>query len=289
MRLPDYHTHTALCGHASGRSVDYVEAARKKGLSGIGIADHLPLLPEPDPGLSMSAGDLAGYVTEVEALKARFPGYVFLGIEADYRPQTISEVGSILASYPFDYVIGSVHHLGNWGFDNPREIARYAEHDIDEVWAEYFDLVGDAAESRLFTILGHLDLVKKFGYRPTRTLEFELTRLVDRIARAGALVEINTSGLYRAVGEAYPTLDILGRLCEAGVGITFGSDAHRPDEVGRDFDHAAELAQAAGYREYAILDGDRDGGRAQIRFQPFARPPAGPVGSSGEAPEAPRA
>jgi histidinol-phosphatase (PHP family) len=142
------------------------------------------------------------------------------------------------------------------------------------VWAEYFDLVGDAAESGLFTILGHLDLVKKFGYRPTRILKVELDHLVDRIARAGVLVEINTAGLHRPVAEAYPTLDILRRLRDAGVGITFGSDAHQPDEVGRDFAHAVDLAQAAGYSEYASLDGV-EGGRAHVRSNPLAPPPAG--------------
>ena len=113
-----------------------------------------------------------------------------------------------------------MHHLGTWGFDDPRQIDEYDDRDIDEVWIEYFQLVGDAAESGLFTILGHLDLVKKFGYRPTRVLAIELDHLVDRIARAGVLVEINTAGLHRPVGEAYPTLDILRRS------VCRGSDNH---------------------------------------------------------------
>ncbi|MFH0916334.1 MAG: histidinol-phosphatase HisJ family protein, partial [bacterium] len=290
VHLPDYHTHTARCGHAVGRPVEYVEAARAKGLSAIGIADHLPLLPEPaDAGLSMGMCELTDYVDEVQALKTGFPGYVLLGIEADYRAHTISDVGALLESYPFDYAIGSVHHLGTWGFDDPRQMERYAERDIDDVWTEYFELVGDAAESGLFTILGHLDLVKKFGYRPTRTLEKELSRLVDRIARAGVLVEINTAGLHRPIGEAYPTPDILRRLCDAGVGITFGSDAHRPEEVGRDFAHAAELAQAAGYEAYGALDVDRKGGRAHVRPNAFVLPTADEGRHPGEPPQGSRA
>jgi len=270
MRLPDYHTHTSLCGHASGRPADYVQTARQLDLLGIGIADHLPLLPDHDPELSMHMSDLVPYIAEVEALKAEFPGYVLLGIEADYRPHTVSEVQALLDGHPFDYAIGSVHHLGTWGFDDPRQMEEYDERDIDEVWIEYFQLVGDAADSGLFTILGHLDLVKKFGYRPTRILEYELGLLVERIARAGVLVEINTAGLHKPVGEAYPTLDILRRLCEAGVMITFGSDAHRPEEVGRDFAHAAELARSAGYEVFASLEPDSDGGRARMRLSSLA-------------------
>jgi histidinol-phosphatase (PHP family) len=274
VRLPDYHTHTARCGHASGQPVEYVQAARAKGLLGLGIADHLPLLPEPDPEISMSVGDLGDYVADVQALKTAFPGYVLLGVEADYRPHTVSEVRSLLAAHPFDYTIGSVHHLGNWGFDDSRQIDGYDSRDINDVWIDYLQLVGDAAESGLFTILGHLDLVKKFGYRPTRTLESELAHLVDRIARAGVLVEINTAGLHKPAAEAYPTLDILRRLSAAGVAITFGSDAHRPEEVGRDFDHAAELAQAAGYAGFASLEAHPDRVRALVRANSFkASPP----------------
>lgn len=277
MHLPDYHTHTGRCGHASGAPTEYIEAAQRQGLLGIGIADHLPLLPTHDPELSMQVDDLADYVAEVEALKARFPDYVLLGIEADYRPHTVSDVASLLDSRPFDYVIGSVHHIGAWGFDDPRQIDEYDSRDIDGVWIDYLQLVGEAAESGLFTILGHLDLVKKFGYRPTRALDHEFGVLVDRVARAGVLVEINTAGLHKPVQEIYPTLDILQRLHAAGVMITFGSDAHRPGEVGRDFVHAVDLARRAGYDEYALLEPTPEGGRATVRLAPLPMPGTEPT------------
>jgi len=270
MRLPDYHTHTALCGHAAGRPGDYVKAAKAAGLSAIGMADHLPLLPEHDPDLTMRLADLPGYVSEVQEAKKESPGYVLLGIEADYRPQTVSEVAGLVEEYPFDYVIGSVHFLDDWAFDDPRFVSEYADKDIDEVWLQYLELVGDAAESGLFTIMGHLDLVKKFGYRPNRALDKELDRLVERLARAGVLVEINTAGLHKPIGEVYPDPDILRRLRQAGVPITFGSDAHRPAEVGRDFAHAAELARTAGYTHFAALKPAPDGGRAQTIMTTFA-------------------
>jgi histidinol-phosphatase (PHP family) len=269
MHLPDYHTHTALCGHAVGTPGEYVREAKALGLANIGIADHLPLLPEHEPGLTMQLADLPAYVAEVTALKADYPGYVLLGIEADYRPHTVSAVRDLLGTYPFDYVIGSVHCLGDWAVDDPRTISGYADRDIDEVWVEYLQLVGDAAESGLFTIMGHVDLVKKFGYRPTRTLDKELSRLVDRIAQAGVLVEINTAGLHKPIAEAYPDPNILRRLCEAGVPITFGSDAHQPDHVGRDFDHAVRVAQAAGYTQFASLEISTLGGRAAVQMNRF--------------------
>ena len=264
MRLPDYHTHTVRCGHASGSPAAYIETARAAGLFALGVADHLPLLPHHDPELSMEICELDEYVSEVRQLKEAFPGFVVLGIEADYRPDTVSDVRSLLQSQPFDYVIGSVHHLGEWGFDDPRQIGGYDSRDIDDVWVDYLELVGEAAESGLFTILGHLDLVKKFGYRPSRILDAELDRVVKRIAQTGVVIEINTAGLHKPVQEAYPSADILRRLRAAGVAITFGSDAHRPEEVGRDFAHAVDLARAAGYEEFAFLEPDPAGGRARV-------------------------
>lgn len=270
MRLPDYHTHTARCGHAVGTAEEYVRAAMSKGVAALGIADHLPLLPDPDPTISMDIGELGEYVEEVLELKKAHPSFVLLGIEADYRPHTVADVKTLLESYPFDYVIGSVHHLGAWGIDDERQIAEYSGRDIDTVWAEYLELVGDAAESGLFTILGHLDLAKKFGFRPTRSLTAELDRLVERVAKAGVLVEINTAGLHKPVGEAYPAPDILRRLCAAGANVTFGSDAHRPSEVSRDFPLAAQLALEAGYSVFATLSPEPAGGRATVKLAPLA-------------------
>jgi histidinol-phosphatase (PHP family) len=269
MRLPDYHTHSVRCGHASGTPAEYVAAAQAAGLLAIGVADHLPLLPQHDPELSMETCELDGYVTEVRALKARYPGFVLLGIEADYRPGTVNDVRSLLQSQPFDYVIGSVHHLDDWGFDDPRQTGRYDTVDIDDMWVDYLELVGEAAESGLFTIMGHLDLVKKFGYRASRSLEVELDRLLGRISRAGVAVEINTAGLHKPVKEAYPSPEILRKLREADIPITFGSDAHRPQDVGRDFAHAVDLATAAGYDAFAALAADPAGGRALLQMVPL--------------------
>ncbi len=274
MGLPDYHTHTARCGHAVGTPAEYVAAARAAGLTGLGVADHIPLLPDPDPVLSMSLEELDAYVREVEELKGAYPGYVLLGIEADYRPHTVAQVSDLLAEYPFDYVIGSVHHLGDWGFDDPRQLAGYETRDIDALWAEYLELVGDAAESGLFTILGHLDLLKKFGYRPSQRVAKQWERLVARLAKTDVVVEINTAGLHRPVAEVYPALEVLQQLRLAHVPVTFGSDAHHPGEVGRDFDRALELAWLAGYRDFVVFDGQPGGGRAGRRLAPL--PAVGP-------------
>ena len=254
--LPDYHTHTSRCGHARGSAAEYVQAALEHGLTGVGICDHLPFAGPRDPELSMDVSEVADYVGEVQELKDAYPGFVFLGIEADYQPDSFEATRELLDAYPFDYVIGSVHFINGWAFDDPRRRGSWADRDVAEVYERYFELVAEAAETGAFTILGHLDLVKKFGHRPQLPV-LEATRsLVARVARTGLAVEINTSGLRKPVAEAYPEADLLRLLNEEGVPVTFGSDAHVPEDVGRDFDHALQLALSAGYDSYAAIAPD---------------------------------
>jgi histidinol-phosphatase (PHP family) len=266
---PDYHTHTYRCGHAVGTAAEYVEAARARGLAGIGVCDHLPLVGRRDTELTMAASDLDDYVTEVLELRHAYPGYVLLGIEADYEPETFEGVRALLESYPFDYVIGSVHFLDGWAFDDPRNAAEWAGRDVLDVYLRYFERVGEAAESGAFTILGHLDLVKKFGHRPPEPPQAAMQALVERVARTGMAVEINTAGLRKPVAEMYPGPDLLGLLYRSGVPLAFGSDAHRPEEVGADFAAAVAHARSAGYTECAHLEPGIAGERARVLARPL--------------------
>jgi histidinol-phosphatase (PHP family) len=48
-------------------------------------------------------------------------------------------------------------------------------------------------------------------------------------------IEINTSGLRKDINETYPNLNILPYLEKFNIPITFGSDAHKPEQVGYQF------------------------------------------------------
>jgi len=202
----------------------------------------------------MALSELHDYVGEVRALQAEYPGFILLGIEADYRPDTFDDVRGLLESYPFDYVIGSVHYLDGWPFDDPRQRHTWDGREIEDVYRRYFDLVGEAAETGAFTLIGHLDLVKKWGHRPPRPLEDAARALAERIARAEVVVEVNTAGLRKPVAELYPDVTLLRLLREQGVAVTFGSDAHSPQDVGRDFDAALAAVREAGFDSYAALE-----------------------------------
>lgn len=251
----DYHIHTARCGHASGGMVDYVRRARELSLREIGFADHLPLLFKQDPTLTMRVDQLGEYIQAVEKLKEEFPDIVIkAGIEADYLPDYEEETARLLKSYDFDFIIGSVHFIDGWGFDDSRYIDGYKDRDIYKLYARYFELVAGAAKTGLFDIIGHLDLIKKYNFRPGADITPLVRDTVGAVKDAGACVEINTAGLRKPVGEMYPSADIL-RLCfESNIPITIGSDAHKPEEVGKDFDLAMSAAKEAGYDKVVVFN-----------------------------------
>jgi histidinol-phosphatase (PHP family) len=250
--ISDYHMHTPLCGHASGEPRLYAERAVQAGIKEIGFSDHAPLFSHQDPTVAMNISQLPGYLQMIETVRNEFKGRldVLIAIEADFIPGFEAQTRELLSDYPYDYVIGSVHFIEKWGFDNPIQLKEWDARDVNDVYREYFRLVRESALSGLFDILGHVDLVKKFGFIPTVDLSDEIEENARAFKQAGVAVEINTSGLHKPAQEIYPSLEHLKIYKKEGVPITFGSDAHKPEQVARDFAKGQQWALAAGYKEY---------------------------------------
>ncbi|MEO5953082.1 MAG: histidinol-phosphatase HisJ family protein, partial [Chloroflexia bacterium] len=166
--LTDYHMHTTLCGHASGTMDEYINRAKDLGLQEIGFSEHIYLyhLPEDqrDPELAMRAEEMDTYIEMVAQARQRHPDITIkLGLEADYIQDHEAQLESILTAYPWDYVYGSVHFMGSWGFDDARYIDEYSRRQINDLYTNYFALITAAAKTGLFDVMAHLDLIKKFG------------------------------------------------------------------------------------------------------------------------------
>ena len=256
--VPDYHTHTPLCRHAVGEPEEYARRALAVGVTELGFSDHSPMPPDYDPDWRMTIDEYGRYVGMVERCRAAFPQLsIKLGLEADYHPGTEAFVAKILREHPFDYVIGSVHYLGDWGFDNPELAGRFEGRDVGALYEQYFGLVTALAGTGLYDILGHPDLIKKFGHRPSRDWAGLERRALEAVAKAGMALDVNTSGLRRPAKEIYPRLTMLRSAREMGIGITFGSDAHEPGHVGQAFAEAVAHARAAGYTHCRRYTGRR--------------------------------
>ncbi len=252
----DYHTHTPLCRHAEGEPEAFVDAALAAGLTEYGISDHAPAIPEPFDDWRMLEAELPLYQEWIARARAHAAGRIPVrcGLECDWLPGCGEWIGELATRHDWDYLIGSVHYLGDWDFDNPKWLGRWAEEDVEAVWSRYWDAYAAMAASGLFDILGHPDLVKKFAHVPGGDLDRFYDPVIDAIASSGAVIELNTAGWHKPCAEAYPAPRFLELACSAGVPLVISSDAHAPGEVARDFPKAVELAKAAGYRDAVLLE-----------------------------------
>ncbi len=247
--LPDYHIHTPLCKHASGAPEEYKLHAARLGMPALCFSDHAPAPDGYDSKYRMALDDFPAYRRMIAAIQNQKPPAVGFGIEADYYPAGVEFLRTWLPRQSFDMILGSVHYIGDWAFDNPDERHLWESAGVERAWSRYFQLVGEMADTRLFDIAAHLDLPKKFGFRPPETAVRAMAApALDRIRAAGMAIEINTAGLRKPVGEMYPAPCLLEMARARGIPICFGSDAHTPAEVGYAFPAALAAARAAGYR-----------------------------------------
>jgi histidinol-phosphatase (PHP family) len=252
----NYHSHTPLCHHATGEPEAYVDAAVAAGLTEYGISDHAPQIPEPFDDWRMAEADLPEYFQWIERARAHAAGRIPIraGLECDWLEGCEEWIADLASRYEWDYLIGSVHYLAKWDFDNPAHLDVWDEKNLDAVWSDYWETYTKMAESGLFDILGHADLVKKFAHRPAGDLSRFYEPAVDAIAASGSVIEVNTAGWHKPCAESYPSLDFLELACSAGIPLVISTDAHAPEEVGRDYARGIELAKAAGYRETVLFE-----------------------------------
>ncbi|OGV34233.1 MAG: hypothetical protein A2020_04415 [Lentisphaerae bacterium GWF2_45_14] len=254
--LADYHTHTYLCKHASGEPEEYLRQAERAGLAEIGVSDHCPWPDGYDTECRMAVEEYGLYrdiTAKLQSLGSKVK--VRIGLEVDWVPGQMEIVREKVESGNFDYIIGSVHYVDDFPFDNPAMLEEWAKPGKQEwVWANYASLLTEYIMNFDFEIIGHMDLPKKFGHFPCEMKKFmEKADYAFELAGAKNMsIELNTSGLRKPVKEIYPSLEILKLAKFRGLTITLGSDAHHPSEVAANFKDAVELATLAGYKEFAL-------------------------------------
>lgn len=196
--------------------------------------------------------DLDRYAEAVlEAQRRGLP--VKLGVEVDYVAERQDELAAVLAAYPLDLVLGSVHEA----FDLPLDLEPgvWQAHPVEEVWRAYVRDVAALAHSGHVDVIAHPDLVKIFGHRPGAALLAELHEaLAAELAAAGVAAEISTAGLRKPVGELYPDPQLLAAFRRHGVPITTASDAHLAELAGYELAQAAAFARSAGYETVSVFD-----------------------------------
>jgi histidinol-phosphatase (PHP family) len=266
--LTDYHVHlrpddvdaTPAERYLTAENAEnYRVVASERGIEELGVAEHVYRFTQAldvwqhELWRHSARDDLDAYCAFV-----REETDLRLGIEADFIPGREDRMAELLGAREFDYVVGSIHFVGDGALD-------YDKYDIwngfdspDRVWRTYFEWLGEAAMSGMFDILAHPDLVKYWGRQrpqPDRDPRYYYEVAMEGIAESGIAVEVSTAGLRKPVGELYPARAFLEMVVDAGNPIALSSDAHVPDDLGRDYEQALELLDELGVRELAVFEG----------------------------------
>jgi histidinol-phosphatase (PHP family) len=152
-----------------------------------------------------------------------------------------------------DYLIGSVHFLEGWGFDNPEFIGKWQEQNVNEVWQRYFDTIEAMAKTKLFDVVGHLDLIKVFNFMPSKNIVTMAKNALEAIKENNMVLEVNVAGYRKPVKEAYPSYELLKEAHKMDIDITLSSDAHKPEQVGLFNKEVMGMIQKVGYTEVAYF------------------------------------
>ena len=194
---------------------------------------------------------------------------VLLGLEIDFFPDSIDAALELIAPYPFDILLGSIHWIDGWWFDRTHSIDEWVRRGHRNVYERFFELETELAASGTVDVITHSDRVKYLGHRLTEEPTDLYEDLISAAKRSGVAMEVNTGGLRHPIHEIYPSPVLLRMAHEAGLDITFGSDGHTPDQAGGGLDLARAAAYEAGYRQRARFVARR---RSLVPFEP---PPDG--------------
>lgn len=267
--LSDYHTHlrtdeleaTAEDHFTAANAARYRQAADERGIAELGVSEHVYRFAQAldvwqHPFWERYAHDdldaYCQFVREQTDLR--------LGVEADFVPGAEDRMANLLEAHDFDYVMGSVHFIRDHAVDMEDYSVWDTGRGAEEIWTRYFETIGEAARSGLFDILAHPDLVKIWGpAHPERPLpEGDLRRYyelaIDGIAESGIAIEVSTAGLRKRAQELYPAPAFLQMCLEAGAPVALSSDAHRPEDIGADYEAALELLESMGVGELCVFE-----------------------------------
>lgn len=249
--LYESHCHTPLCKHASGSPSDYASVAEQRGLKGLIITCHAPLPDGMGIEHRMGPEQYDEYVELVAAAREEFAGRVDvrLGLESDYLPGYERWAEELHGRAPLHHVLGSVHMQTTYY----RE--RYFTPDAFAYQQIYFEHLAQSAETGLFDTLSHPDLVKNEAPDEWRFARIEpyIKRALDRIAKTGVAMELNTSGMNKALPEMNPGPRILALVRERGIPIVLGADAHRPTRVSDRYEQALNLLDELGFESISFF------------------------------------
>lgn len=245
----DNHVHTRLCNHAHGEMEAYVLAAAKAGLHTLTFLEHLETGINYDHRTWLTDDDFDWYFKEGRRLKERYADRITikLGVETGYNPNAVADLRERLANYPWE-LIGLSYHFYFNGSRHLNMVSRRQDNidalaaiGVDRIISDYFSGLLQATQALDCDVLCHLDAVMRHypNIRFNEAHQRQIDQLLEAMKKKGIALEINTSG-FAIRGEPYPEAYIIAKALGLGIPLMAGSDAHRPEHVGRYFDRLPE-------------------------------------------------
>ena len=250
----DYHLHTLFCNHAVGSMERYIRSAAALGFKEICFLDHLTV-QAAEKGLSMSLKEIPYYFQAVQVLKQKYRHTLGIkaGLEIDFNPDHTGLFQEVAGTYAFDVIATGLHFPGGMDVVSRRSSWCSGEKDADYVYGLYLEQLEKMLDHTYFDVICHIDLVKKFGRKPSRSFDRAVDGILSKIKEKNLTVEVNTSGFNHPIQKPYPSLDMIRKCHEKGISITLGSDAHKPEDVGQYYHRALPMILSAGYRHLATF------------------------------------
>lgn len=250
--ITDHHVHSEFSGDCNTPMEDIVERAIKLGLKEVMFTEHQDF-EYPSKEICFEI-NIQEYVETIKRLKEKYKEIdILMGIEIGYQPGLNDKINNLLNSYPFDFVICSIHAWNGMALDKGHLFQGKTQ---KGGYREYFENLKYCVENfQNCDVYGHLDFIVRYGNFQNKILRYKdykdiIDKILKTIINNGKGIELNTSGLRYNLNTMHPNKDILKRYFELGGKIvTLGSDAHRVDELGADFDIALKQLRQIGFTD----------------------------------------
>jgi histidinol-phosphatase (PHP family) len=259
----DYHVHESHSRDARDSIIPlYIEVAEAKGIEEICFTTHL-ITTGPDVGLSIRDHEIEGYINEIHELNETTEVLLKPGLEIDYIPGDQSRIEGILDEYNWDFILGSVHLVGDWDVGSRRRSPGFFEgRPLVEATSEYFALYKDAIETGFFDMMSHPDYWRRYLHQlHSEAASWEdysdtCLEAIDTLKSYDMGVEVNSSGRRHEHGVQYPIREFMVAVHDAGIGkVNIGSDSHLPEHLGFWLPEAVEMLKTIGFKHITSFSG----------------------------------
>lgn len=269
----DFHFHLENGPYTEDWLKNFIHEGSKKGINCFGVVEHIYNFKEYKSIFqdlknhqrkgrlqmewldSCSHSSIYDYVSFIEKMKKAYEK-LYLGLEMDYVSDHISELRKIAGQFKWDFIIGSIHMLDNWVFDNYNEQDEWKYRTLKQTYDKYYNMIIDAIDTGIFNIIGHVGNLKVYCHKDPSERKNDYIKIAKALKKNKTAIEINTGLMYRyPVKEICPDFELLKICNREGVDITISSDAHMPYDIGTNHDYAVTFAKNAGYKKQAVFEG----------------------------------